>query len=160
MLSTYEKFYNNFQYICVFVTLIAVSWCIWEFSKNDNITEISYKKYGVDNESVYPDLTLCFDHFLNNEKLLEIGTNEFEYKKFLNGEELNENLVQIDFENVSLQLEDHFIIDPFIRLINNTKKIEYIQSPLSITPVGSKKSKTLSSEPNSKSVSKNSSLMV
>ena len=130
MLSRYEKFYNNFQYFCIFVTLVAVSWCIWEFSNNDDITEISYKKYGEDDRSVYPDLTLCFDHFLNNEKLLEMGTNESEYRKFLTGEEENQNLVQVDFENVSLQLKDHIIIGPFIRLTNSTKKLENIQSPL------------------------------
>ena len=64
--------------------------------------------------SVTSDINLCFRPFPDEEKLVEMGTNESEYQKFIRGAIENEKLARIDYEKVSLQLEDHIIIKKLV----------------------------------------------
>ena len=108
--NSFETFSRAFQILCILGTLSLLTWCIWQFSKDEDFAEISFKKYGVDKNSVYPDISLCFEPFLYDRKLRKRKTNVGEYSKFLNGLKHNERLRSIDFEKVSLQLEEKLVM--------------------------------------------------
>ena len=48
--------HNVFKLICILTTLSLVVWCAYEFNKNEDICEVSFKGFLEDKESVYPDL--------------------------------------------------------------------------------------------------------
>ena len=103
-----------FQFLCIAVTFGLVLWCILKHIENEDIAKISFRNYGECDESIYPNINLCFHNFPDEEKLLEMETNESEYQKFISGELQNEKLARIDYDTVSLQLEDHIIIKKLV----------------------------------------------
>ena len=118
--NSFETFSRAFQILCILGTLSLLTWCIWQFSKDEDFAEISFKKYGVDKNSVYPDISLCFEPFLKNGQLRKRKTSAPEYYKYLNGLKHDERLRSIDFEKVSLQLEDKLVMKSIFLSKNHT----------------------------------------
>ena len=58
-----------FQIVCTLGAGCMLFWCCWEYSKNEDVVEVAFKKYGDDPESIYPDITLCFQSPFYEEKL-------------------------------------------------------------------------------------------
>ena len=124
----FDKFSWFFEILCFCCTLSTITWCLLEYSKDEDVTETSFKIYGEDDESVYPDITLCLHSFLDGDKLAQLGSSEMEYRKFLKGNEHIENLTKINYENVSLQLKDHVIMKKFVLLSEETRDFKDIVS--------------------------------
>ena len=116
----WKKFSQCFLVICMIVTTILLVWCYSEYSENDDVVEVSFKKYGKDDDSIYPDISLCFDHPFIEERL-KVYDNKLTkslYTLFLTGQDFNgkwnEKVLDINYENVSLQLKDYLIGDALI----------------------------------------------
>ena len=113
--DSWARLSQFFQMICIFGAGSLLLWCYSEYSKNEDVVEVSFKKYGKDEESIYPDISLCFDHPFIEEKLKLYDTTLTNslYAIFLMGEDFdgkwNEKVLGINYENVSLQLKDHVI---------------------------------------------------
>lgn len=112
--DVYEKISKFFQLFCICMTLGLLLRCLWIHIQNDDIAKISFRHYGEDHDDVYPDITLCFKPLYDEQKLIQMGTNELEYDKFISGEIQNENLAKIDYDNVSLQLKDYIVMKKMV----------------------------------------------
>ena len=55
----YEKLDEAFHFLCVIATVALLIWCCIEYSKNDDLVQISFKKFGLGNEMTYPDISMC-----------------------------------------------------------------------------------------------------
>ena len=42
-----------FQIICIIGAVSLLSWCFSEYSKNEDVVEVSFKKDGEDEDSIY-----------------------------------------------------------------------------------------------------------
>ena len=105
-----------FQIICIIGAVGLLSWCFSEYSKNEDVVEVSFKKYAEDEDSIYPDISLCFDNPFVEEKLKSYDNRltKYHYTFFLTGQddfhgELYNKFFDIVYENVSLHLKDHLI---------------------------------------------------
>ena len=104
-----------FQMVCIFGAASLLLWCYSEYCKNEDVVEVSFKKYGKDEDSIYPDISLCFDHPFNEEKLklYDIALTNSLYALFLTGQDFNgkwnKKVFGISYENISLRLKDHVI---------------------------------------------------
>ena len=74
-----------FNVVCILTTMSLVFWCIYEYSKNEDICEILFKRFHQDEESLYPDLTFCVVDQFNETKLKEYNENftTLDYRNFL-----------------------------------------------------------------------------
>ena len=112
---SWRKLSQFFQIICTVGAICLLSWCFYEFSKNEDVVEVSFKKYGNDEDSIYPDVSLCFDHPFNEDKLKEFDNalTKSIYTIFLTGQDFfghwEEKALSVDYENVSLQLNEYLV---------------------------------------------------
>ena len=112
---TWEKVAALFQIPCLIAATSTVIWCCYEFSKNEDVCDFSFKKYNEDEESIYPHISLCFERPFSENKLKEYGDgiNGEKYYQFLLGYNWAEARLKVDYERVTLQLENH-LLDAFV----------------------------------------------
>ena len=101
----------HFQMVCILGAAFTLFWCCWEYSKNEDVVEVSFKRYGEDPQSIYPDITLCFESPFSDEKLnlYGEGINNARYRYFLSGQAFDKRMLNIDYETVSLELKQHLL---------------------------------------------------
>ena len=98
--TTKQNISFMFYYVCLILALALAGWCVSEYAKNEDVTEISFQpfdshKYG----SQYPSMTICT---LDPYKELELSTyndsniNSKLYSKFLVGGYWNKDMISID----------------------------------------------------------------
>ena len=81
--------------------------CI-DYYKDEDFSEIQIKTFHEDEQSVYPDVTVCFPNQYSNRKLEMYGDgiNSSSYAKFLDGDLWDNRMVHIRYEDVSMRLSD------------------------------------------------------
>lgn len=96
-----KSFDNVFNLACITATVSMVIFCSYEFSKNNDLSEVSFKHFN--DETVYPEIALCFRHpFLKDEFT-------HYYPQHLTGKIWNETMVDVDFGKITRKLEDHLL---------------------------------------------------
>ena len=91
---------------------------MYDFSQNHDLTTITFKTFHNDEESIYPSMSMCFNTPFRKEKLLQSVnlSQSIEYGRYLIGRApTNETLNNINFEEVSFQIND-FLIKAVIQL--------------------------------------------
>ena len=75
-MAVYEKrFENLFWGICVLCTITLSSWCLFEYTLDEDLAQIAYKEFHQTQEDIYPSVTFCLRNpFLKN-KLLTYDPN-------------------------------------------------------------------------------------
>ena len=100
-----------FQLLCVTAAIALVIWCTIEYSKNEDISEVTFKRFMDGPDSIYPDISVCVYDRFNESRLKEYDQNftASSYAQFVGGKIWNAKMVKVDYEYVSLNIHDHFI---------------------------------------------------
>ena len=107
------KFNRNwtriFHLICSISAFSLTCWCIYKYMKDEDVSLVNYKRYHSDKNSIYPSLTLCFNNPFLNDRLESFGKgiNTTTYSKFLKGLHWDERMVDINYDNVTLDINQH-----------------------------------------------------
>ena len=112
-------FKQIYHIICLLVTIALVTWASYEYSLNEDETQIHINQFHQTAEDIYPSITICIDDPFIERKLKEIHPvlTKGIYKGFLDGKGWspndvdNEGMMNIDYDNVTYKLED--LIDQF-----------------------------------------------
>ena len=113
MAKTFEIFECSFTIVCILVTFGLVSWCVYEYQLDLNLSLVSLKEIREDDNMIMPAMSLCFrdpfltDKFENGD--LGFNVSYLQYKKFLLGSSWDDRLYAIDFENVTKRIEDYLV---------------------------------------------------
>ena len=109
-LSAYQIYFvRAYEYICLIVTILLVGYSIFVYVQNHDITKIGNKKYHFTSKDVYPSISICFGDVLDSKKLEARGTNKTSYTSFLQGKIWSKLLLDINFEDVTIDLEDYLL---------------------------------------------------
>ena len=83
--------------------VVSVLWCI-KYSLDDDQMYIKYKKYLQSKDNLFPVLSMCFANAVVEEKLKEYDRelNESTYIEFLSGNTFESKLMDISYNNVTL----------------------------------------------------------
>ena len=100
-----------FKIFCMFGAVATAIWCCYEFAKNEDICEVSYKRFLQDSQSTYPDLFVLFPYLLNETAFenLGVGMNTSTFKEILEGKRWDDRMLEIPLDDVSLKLESYMI---------------------------------------------------
>ena len=104
--------HNAFRLVCILTTIALVIWCCIEFNENEDVCEVSFKKFHEDKDSIYPELTFVLPNRFDETALrsYDESFNEYNYSKFLNGvSHWDEKMLHVDFDKVSMGLEDYVL---------------------------------------------------
>ena len=95
--------------ICISFAILASGACIYLYLLDDDVSHVSYKAFNEDDDSHYPSVTLCFAFPFQENTLRSIGDNITGdlYQQFLKGEYWDDRMLTIDYDNVTMNLEDY-----------------------------------------------------
>ena len=99
---------RSFLLICVITTVVLTIYCIYQYSRNEDVSQISFKQYHEDEDSIYPAVTLCFTDYLNR-SLFKDGFSEKEYKNFMKGNSGADEMWEIDYEDVIIDINEYIL---------------------------------------------------
>ena len=111
-----------FHFICVLATVVLSTKCIYEYFLNENISLVEYQSFQEFGRSGYPSISMCILNPFVKEKLQKHGPgiNISSYVMFLNGSLSDESLAAIDYDEVTISLND-FVNWYWIQLSNGTR---------------------------------------
>ena len=98
-----------FHVICSAAAFSLTCWCVYKYIKDEDVSHVNYRRYHSDKDSIYPSLTLCFNNPFLNYKLVKYGNgvNTTTYVKFLKGLHWDERMIDIHYDNVTLNIHDY-----------------------------------------------------
>ena len=115
-----------FRFVCKMLTLSLVTFNIILYFEDEDLTEISFKMYNQDEESIYPGITICIDKPFDNNKLEKFGegSNKTMYTQFLQGRMWDDRMLKINFDSVVIDIKD-YLIEACIKTEFNGKCLEF-----------------------------------
>ena len=120
----WNKIFTNFYvFCCIIATIALISNCFHNFLMDRDTSQILFKMYHRDNNSIYPSVSLCFDWpFLGDRLLgLEHGINATAYHEFLSGKIWDDRYTDLKYDNVTINLES-YLSSITIENINGQRK--------------------------------------
>ena len=98
-----------FHVICWAITIILVSYWVYVYNLNNDLCIVDYKKYYETESDEFPVLSICLKNHISEEKLrLQNPDIDIEsYVKFLGGNEFKKELIDIDYENVTIDMSKY-----------------------------------------------------
>ena len=100
-------FIVTYQLLCTFGAFRMVIFDINTYLKDEDVTEITYKLYNQDKESVYPEITICVDSPWRDDQLHAYGdgVNKTTYENYLRGRSITDHMIDIDFDKVTIVIQ-------------------------------------------------------
>ena len=115
-----------FHTICILASLGATSYCIYKYILDEDVSNITYQQFGAREEDKYPTVSFCFygDIIFDGKEMQSLMNmeskattinelhNEYEnlisrYKSILVDENSNDEMKNISYENVTIDIRDY-----------------------------------------------------
>ena len=106
-MMTLEHISSIFHLLCVVSTLVLLWMCAWRYIENDSTSLVDFRIFQHQEKDIYPSFSLCFrgGGIFDKDNL---NTKEIEnYKQFLKGEIWDDEMLNIDYDEVTLNLVDY-----------------------------------------------------
>ena len=99
----------SYVYILLCTTAAIFMLVYWgrEFSLDEDLTVTTYRKFYERGDDVYPTVSICLVNSFLKQRLADYGVNQSLYLKFLKGEYFSEDMLKIDYKNVSIDISDY-----------------------------------------------------
>ena len=106
----YKVTYHFFYLICSSATLFFICYCLYQYSLNEDISQVTFKEFHQTEENIYPSLTLCFELEFNDDDLRKCGvTSSDDYTNYLTGNFWSDQMVNVDYDKVTLNIESYLL---------------------------------------------------
>ena len=140
MSITKDNLSNCFYFLCTLFAFVMTMWATSEYLKNEDVIEISYRSFNsyVENGQ-YPEMSLCFANPYDDSKFPNDGKffNSSIYHDFLHGKRWDEDLIELNYDNVTIDLQD-YLIDTCLMTTKSRKcfKMNKIDTIVFPSPLG------------------------
>jgi hypothetical protein len=106
-----KTFETLFHLTCIAATVGTTCWCFYIFLLDNDVCLVDFKKYGEEKEYIYPSFAMVFVNPFIEKKLKRYGENitTASYVSFLQGYHWDERMVNISYDNVTLDINDYFL---------------------------------------------------
>ena len=102
---------NAFSASCVLATIGCMSYCIFQYALDEDVSKIDFVEYHLNERSIYPSMSVCINKQLTilPEELNKYGTSSSDYINFLVGNSWNDQMVKIDYNKVTINPQDYLL---------------------------------------------------
>ena len=99
-----------YKCFCVASVAVLIAWCLYVFCLNEDVARISIKKFNSDENSVYPSISFVLLSPFAEERFTKYGNevNSTAYKLFLQGKLWSQDLANVDYNEVAIDIKDYF----------------------------------------------------
>ena len=100
-----------FSVLCWCATIWMIGWCCHKYYLDEDETVVSFNTFYASPIDVYPSFSLCFTSPYDEHKLKKYGNDVTpeSYGDFLGGLLWNDRMLDIDYEEVSINYKDYFV---------------------------------------------------
>ena len=109
----------GFRFICSLLAIVLVVDVFYKFSKNEDISLLKYTSYLKTENDYYPVISFCFKNPFLTEQLEKYGADEATYLHFLEGKNISDELLEIDYDQVTMDVND-YLAGYWISWVNGT----------------------------------------
>lgn len=104
-----ELFQRFFHAMCIGATMAMTCYCFIKYWQDKDISLLRFVTFNDNESNIYPALSICFYNPFLNEKLKGYGhgINTTTYSQFLQGKYWDKRMMKIDYDNVTVALEDY-----------------------------------------------------
>ena len=97
-----------FHAACILATIGLQMQCIYNYFLNEDTSVVEYRTFLDHKDSLYPSMSFCIkDPFLESKfQNYGDGINKSSFVKFLQGRFWDERMLGIDYDHVTVSLED------------------------------------------------------
>ena len=105
-------FKKAWSWCCILATLSTIVWQLFNYYNGEDQTIVTYRNFNEIETDVYPSVTFCWTMAISEENLKLYGNNlnRKDYAKFLAGYHWDENMLIVDYDNVTLHFGDHVLL--------------------------------------------------
>ena len=130
----YGRFTMAFRVVCWIATLLVMSYWIFRYSLNQDISRIEYKKYYEKSSDVYPVLSLCLKNSFSKTKLQMTSQvlNETLYRQYLKGDYFSPKFMEVDYDDIRLNLSDFIDKYYFVWRNGSSSMHDFEKEPLKL----------------------------
>ena len=84
-----------------------ISYCVYKFVLDDDMTSIVFRRFNGKGDEIYPTLSFCFKGkgIFDATEIRKISQSKIEYTRFLFGKDWDERLLDVEYDNVTLELD-------------------------------------------------------
>ena len=108
--TAWVKCDTAFQFICIITTFGTLIWCFYEFARNDDLCQVTFKKFNSDKDAIYPHISLCFEKPFSRNEYEHHGKETLEkYFEFLEGNSQDPNWLNSSYDEFTIAIGDHLI---------------------------------------------------
>ena len=106
-----ESFEKIFRLICILCALSMCLYCIHDYLKNEDLSEVTFTKFRGDDKNTYPQVSLCFSDQFQDVKLKQINSNfsAAAYLDYLNGRYWDPKMADLDYDKIAIKPEKYLL---------------------------------------------------
>ena len=111
-LISWKSVFTAFKFICITSAISMTIYCSYDYSRNADVSVVSYKEFHQDEESIYPQLELCVhDCSAESEMAKEFGQemDPSEFERIYRGDEWNDIVLQLDMSKVQQKFKRNVV---------------------------------------------------
>ena len=65
--------YYLFHFICTSATIAFICFCLYKYSLNDDVSQVTFQEFHKEKDNLYPSLTICTSYIFFNESFKSYG---------------------------------------------------------------------------------------
>ena len=111
--------YLGFKFVCGILAVLLIADFFYKYLQNEDISLLKYTRYLKGDNDDYPVVSFCFKDPFLQQRLIEYGITEAIYRDFLEGKNISNELVEIDYDKVTLDVHD-YLVENYILWVNGT----------------------------------------
>ena len=96
-----------FVLLCVLSAISICAYWIYKFQLDEDLSVITYREFYEKPDDAHPTISLCLETPFLPQRLAEYGVNESVYADFLTGGYFSEEMLGINYENVTIDVLDY-----------------------------------------------------
>ena len=97
--------------LCGIATIGFIIYCVYQYILDEDVSRIEFQQFNSEEDHIYPAITMCFPKPLLEDKLAPYGEgiNTSSYSSFLKGELWDERMANINYDDVSMNIEEYLL---------------------------------------------------
>ena len=125
-MTEHKKLRSLFYLACLMNTIALFCYCGWRFIQNESNALVDFRSFHQEEKDVYPSFSICLDSKWNWSRSLEPGSSGIynatnlksiygideanDYVHYLQGRFWNESMSKLNYDDVTVKLEDHMYL--------------------------------------------------